>query len=264
MALYTVTDGVSTYHAQDVNQIVNAITGVTSELLNFKGGLTSPTVLTLTFPSASAVNPGELQVKSAWNPGVAIDNTDSGAANRKASLVFRQQGVTIWQFNKGQSTFSDDHLTIANYTGIGGGGGGTVTKWDFATGLLSQFFGINVAGGHLLSSAAGTPTISGVNAGISGTPTVSGNDTCGLLTFTTTATPPAANSGLFTVTYATAYAGPRVPFPLLTETSNQGGAVAVTWKANGPTASAFTVVNGYGALVASVTYTVAYFVMGTG
>jgi len=106
--------------------------------------------------------------------------------------------------------------------------------------------------------SVGTPTIGGVNAGISGTPTVNGNDVHGTITFVTTGTAPAAGAILFTVSFSgtTVFAGTNVTALL---TASDGRTASYSSFSEG-TAS-FQVVNQQN-LNNATTYKLDYFVAG--
>ena len=112
-------------------------------------------------------------------------------------------------------------------------------------------------GDHIATSGT-APTVGTVNAGISGTPALVGNDQCGTITFTTTGAPPGANSNLFQVTFAVAYAFT----PALFVCQQQAAATAdVLFVGAGVSATSFFVDAAINALAASKQYILAYLVI---
>jgi hypothetical protein len=115
-----------------------------------------------------------------------------------------------------------------------------------------------LAGGHIRSTGP-TPTISGVNAGISGTPIVAGNDRCGIITLTTTGAPPGAQAILFTVNFSVAYTQANPVVFVCWNSFNVAGALT-TISAQSVGTTSFQVVSGQSALTANSTYQLAYLV----
>ena len=115
-----------------------------------------------------------------------------------------------------------------------------------------------VVGGHIVSTATGTPATSNLGANVTSA-TFTGNDTRGTLAIVMSAGL-AANTRVCTVTFATTYGVTAPKVSLIDQTSTAGLAIVNSYVMAGATGAAFDIAFDQ-ALVAG-TYTIDYIVIG--
>jgi hypothetical protein len=245
-----------------------SITGAftTSDGVTVGGALTHSTqsiafASTIT-PAASA---GEVITVGALTANITVANATSPAAGQVLTFIFTQDGTggrtitwgaaykTAWQPVAAASSISTVSFV---YDG---------TNWQQLanatptnnTGAVSVV-GILTAGAHVLATGA-TPSLGSLQTGIA-SQSITGNDTRGRVVATTSGSPPAVNSPVAVVTFASAFAAA----PVVTVADQGGTAVTASFTARSVGTGGFTIFNSGGGntLAGTTAYTIGYHVIG--